>query len=126
MTLKHYKICRLLIIFLLSLSISVSLSLENYYLPLVFIISSFAGMYYCRKHLQTTTIMADERDFKVAGRAARYSINIYGILGSIATFILMAISQKTGPLYILSQYLAYSICFLMLLNAILFRYLSKK
>ena len=126
MTLKQYKICRLTIVVVLSMLISVSLSLENYYLPIIFVLSSLAGMYYCRKHLQVATIMVDERDYQVAGKAARYTIFTYGLLGSVSTFILMAISQKGDVLYVLSQYLAFSVCFLMLLNAFLFRYLSKR
>ena len=108
------------------MSISISISLENYYLPIIFVLSSLAGIYYCRKHLQVATIMVDERDYQVAGKAARYTIFTYGLLGSVSTFILMAISQKGDVLYVLSQYLAFSVCFLMLLNAFLFRYLSKR
>jgi len=126
MKMKQYKACRLGIIILLSASISISITLGNYYLPVVFILSSMAGMYYCRKHLETQEIMADERDYQVAGNSARYTIFIYSLIGAIGTFVLMAISQKEGDLYVLSQYLAFSVCFLMLLNAFLFKYLSKR
>jgi len=126
MTTKQYKICRLVIAVVLSASISISISIENYYLPIIFLFSSFAGMYYCRKQLKTKKVMADERDYQVAGNAARYAIFIYGILGSVSTFVLMAISQREGIIYVLSQYLAFSVCFLLVLNAFLFKYLSKK
>ncbi|MFA5359504.1 MAG: DUF2178 domain-containing protein [Patescibacteria group bacterium] len=126
MTAKQYKVCRLAIIIVLAMSISISISLENYYLPIVFLLSSSAGMYYCRKQLKTEKIMVDERDYQVAGNAARYTIFIYGWIGAILTFILMAISEQESLLYTLSQYLAFSVCFLMLLNAFLFKYLSKR
>jgi uncharacterized membrane protein len=100
--------------------------MNNYYLPIVFTLSAMAGMYYCRKQLKTKAVLADERDYQVAGNAARYSIFIYGWIGAIGTFVLMAISEKQGVLYAISQYLAFSVCFLMLLNAILFKYLSKR
>jgi len=108
------------------MSISISLGLENYYLPIIFMLSGIAGMYYCRKQLKTEKVIADERDYQVAGNAARYTIFIYGWIGAIGTFVLMAISEKEGVLYTLSQYLAFSVCFLMLLNAFLFKYLSKR
>lgn len=126
MTKKQYMICRLAIIVLLSFLISLSISLNNYYLPLVFTATAAAGLHYCRKQLKTGEIIADERDYQVAGKAARYAISIYSLLGVIGVFVLMAISHKNGMLYILSQYLAFSICFLMLLNAFLFKYLNKK
>ncbi len=126
MTLKQYKFWRLAIIILLSFSISISISLENYYLPLIFMLTALAGIYYCRKQVETKNIIADERDYKIAGNAARYTIFIYAWIGAILTFVLMAISGREGILYILSQYFAFSVCFLMLLNAFLFKHLSKK
>jgi uncharacterized membrane protein len=126
MSKKQYTFCRLAIIIILSASISVSITLNNYYLPIIFVLSAMLGMYYCRKSLQTRDVLADERDYQVAGKAARYAITVYAFIGAISTFVLMALSQKQGELYNLSQFLAYSVCFLMLLNAFLFRYLSKR
>lgn len=126
MTTKQYTICRLVITIILVISIIISINLENYYLPIIFLLSSFAGMYYCRKQYNPKKILVDERDYQVAGNVARYTITIYGFLGAIGTFILMAISQKEGNLYAVSQFLAFSVCFLMLLNVFLFKYLNKK
>jgi uncharacterized membrane protein len=126
MTLKQYKKVRLAIIIALSMSISISISLENYYLPIVFVLSAMAGMYYSRKQLKNESVIIDERDYQVAGNAARYSLFIYSWIGAIGTFVLMAISGREGTLYALSQYLAFSVCFLMLLNAFLFKYFIGK
>ncbi|MFH0891423.1 MAG: DUF2178 domain-containing protein [Candidatus Falkowbacteria bacterium] len=126
MTKKHYTGCRLVIIMALSAAIAVSINAANYYLPLIFVITAMAGLHYCRKQLKTDDVMADERDYKIAGDAARYTITIYGGLGAIGTFVFMAVSDKSGWLYDLSQYSAYSVCFLMLLNAFLFKYLSNR
>lgn len=124
MTKKQYLFCRLAVVVVLSFSISTSLSLGNYYLPLVFMLTAMAVLYYCRKQLKTKDILVDERDYQLAGRAARYAIFIYGWLGAIGTFILMALADKQDNLYIISQYLAFSVCFLMLTNALIFHYLS--
>jgi len=126
MTKKQYTICRLAIIILLSFSISISITLNNYYLPIIFVITAMSAMYYCKKQLRVDTVLADERDYQVAGNAARYTIYAYGFIGAFGTFVLMAISNKQGNLYVLSQYLAFSVCFLMLLNSFIFRYLNKK
>lgn len=123
---KQYTICRLAIIIILSFSISTSINLDNYYLPIIFMFSAMAVLYYCRSQLKTTDVLVDERDYKIAGDAARYTIYIYGLIGAIATFVLMALSEKQGNLYIISQFLAFSVCFLMLFNAFLFKYLSKR
>lgn len=125
MSLKNYKFCRLAIIILLSASISVSITLENYWLPIIFVCTAIAGMYYCKKQLKTPNVLVDERDYQTAGKASRYAVYIFSWLGAIGTFILMALSEKNPVLYILSQYLAFSVCFLMLLNAFLFKYFNK-
>lgn len=126
MTLKNYKIFRLIIIVVLSASISISITLNNYYLPIVFVISSWAAMYYCRKQLKTTAVLVDERDYQVAGKASRYTLAIYGWIGAFGTFIFLALSKNNPFFYDLSQYLAYSVCFIMLLNSFLFRYFNKR
>ena len=126
MTKKQYLFCRLAVVIVLSFSISTSLSLGNYYLPLVFMLTAMAVLYYCRKQLKTKDVLVDERDYQIAGRAARYALYIYGWLGAIGTFVLMALSDKRGDLYIVSQYLAFSVCFLMLANVLIFRYLSSR
>jgi uncharacterized membrane protein len=126
MTLKNYKIFRLIIIVILSASISVSITLKNYYLPIIFVVSAWAAMSYCRKQLKTTDVLADERDYQIAGQSARYTIAIYGWIGAFGTFILLALSKNNPYFYDLSQYLAYSVCFIMLLNSFLFKYFSKR
>ena len=126
MSLKKYKICRLAIIVILSISISISLSLENYYLPIIFVLSASFAMYYCRKQLRTEKVMVDERDYQVAGQAARYTLYIFGWLGAISTFVLMALSKNNQSLFDLSQFIAISVCVVLLLNALIFKYLSKK
>jgi uncharacterized membrane protein len=126
MNIKQYKIYRLITLVLLTGLISVSISLGNYYLPIIFVLSAMATMYYCRKSLKTTEVMADERDYKVAGEAARYTISIYTTIGAICIFVLMAISNKEGTIYVISQCLAFSVCFLVLLNVFLFKFLSKR
>jgi len=125
MTKKQYSVFRLIVIMILSASISAAITAENY-LPIVLIVTAMAAMYYGKKRLPKDTVMADERDYKVAGDAARYTIYIYSWIGAIATFILMALSDKTGMLYALSQFFAYTVCFIMLLNAFVFRYLSNR
>lgn len=125
MSLKTYKICRLAIIIVLSASISVSLTLKNYFLPVVFMCTAMAGMYYCKKQLKTSNVLADERDYQTAGKASRYAIYIFSWVAAVGTFVLMALSEKNPALYNLSQYLAFSVCFLMLLNAFLFKYFNK-
>ena len=126
MSKKQYQVCRYVIVILLSALISVAITKEQYYLPIIFVLAAIAAMYYCRRSLKTTDVLADERDYFLAGKAARLSLSIYSLIGTIAIFVLMILSEQRSELFVISQYLAYSICALLLLNAFIFRYLVKK
>jgi uncharacterized membrane protein len=65
----------------LGISISLSITLENYYLPIALVIIGMTAMYYLRKQLKIIEVMADERDYKLSGNAARHTITIYGLIG---------------------------------------------
>jgi uncharacterized membrane protein len=127
MTLKQYNVFRIIIVIALAMSISISITLENYYLPIILMAIALAIIYYLRQQLKAGEVMADERDYKLAGDAARYTITAYGLVGVMGMFVLMALAEnKESLIYALSQYLAFSICFLFLLNAFIFKLLSRK
>jgi uncharacterized membrane protein len=127
MTFKQYNVCRIIIVVALAMSVSISITLENYYPPIILMAIAMAIIYYLRQQLKTREVMADERDYKLAGDAARHTITVYGLIGVASIFILMALAEnKESLIYVLSQYLAFSICFLFLLNAFIFKFLSWK
>ncbi|MDI3496609.1 MAG: putative rane protein [Patescibacteria group bacterium] len=126
MTKKQYQICHFIILILLSAAISISFSLQQYYLPLIFVLSAMAAMSYCRHSLKPTDVLADERDRQLAGMAASLTLNIYSLIGVVLFFVLMMLSEQQSELFAWAQYLAYSICVLLLLNALIFRYLERK
>jgi len=126
MTKNTYTICRLAIVILLSGTISLSINLENYWLPLILTVTAVAALLQCKKEYAKKHVIADERDYKIAGDAARYSIYAFAWIGTIGTFALMAFSHKEGMLYLLSQYFAFSVCGLLLLNSVLFAYLNRR
>jgi len=69
--------------------------------------------------------MEDERDYQIAGKAARIAITIYSITTSIIGATMMALA-KTQPSFIIPSYmLLYSTCALILLYSILFKIFSK-
>jgi len=127
MTFKQYNFYRILVVMTMAISISCAMTMENYYLPIFLMIIGMALMCYLRQRLRKTEVIADERDYKLAGDAARYTILVYGFIGAFTIFILMALSS--GPddsIYQLSHYLAFSICFLFLLNVLIFKIIALK
>lgn len=127
MTKKQYKWARIITIILIAFTISTSLSLNNYIIPILVIFAGMAFMFSIRKKYEKEEgVLADERDYKIAGNAARYTLFVYSIIGVVATMILMVLGKENDTLLTIGYFASYTVCGLMLLNAILFKILSKR
>lgn len=124
MTKKQYLICRLLVSFFTALLVASAVTLGNYIMPLLIIIAGMTILYTCRKKVQD--VLADERDYKIAGQASRYVLNAYCLVGAIITIVVFATSRDNSALMLLANFLAYSICLIMIINSFLFKWLSSR
>ena len=79
MSLKTYSRIRLIFVFVLAVLISVSISLGNFFMPLVAMAIAMLILTGMRRRI--TGVVADERDYKLAGDAARslYATSADGI-----------------------------------------------
>jgi uncharacterized membrane protein len=87
---------------------------------------AFAMMihFYMRGKLKDE-ILADERDYEIGGKSARWAIQIFSIFAVIIMIVLYA-KRDINPSYLpIASTLAYSTCFLMLLYSFIFRYFQK-
>ncbi|MFA5109032.1 MAG: DUF2178 domain-containing protein [Patescibacteria group bacterium] len=124
MTSKQYQGYRIAIVIMLSASISVAISLENYIAP---VIAIAVGLILIRLGRQKVKeVLADERDYYMAGTAARYSISIFSVILVIGMFILMALQDKNPEFANIAMLLAYLTCGLMLLNSVVFHFLKTR
>ena len=124
MTKKTYQIYRLLLLAFVSASISVSLSLHNWYLSVAIIIAAWKLMYILRHRV--SGVLADERDYQLAGRAATLAISIYSGVCAIIGMVLYVAYSDNLLLFSIANFLFYSICFLIILYSILFRIYARK
>lgn len=75
MTAKKYLIIRLAVAAILAGIVSSSILTGNYILPIVAVAAFAAFLYTMKKKVKE--VMIDERDFAIAGDAARYALNLY-------------------------------------------------
>jgi len=123
MTLKQFKIIKLIAVVLLAAVFSQAIIFENYLIPIIVLIISYLVLFYLRSRVKE--IIADERDYLTGGKSALLAIQIYSWFAVIAMFILYA-NRDLNPAYEpVAMTLAYSTCILMLLYAIIFRYYNK-
>jgi len=124
MDLNTYNKTRMVIAVLLGGLVSFSVVSENYIIPIVAAGTAFILLMVLRRRVGE--VINDERDYSIAGNSARWTISIYAILAAIASMVLMAM-RKTDPSFeLLGQSLAYSACFIMLLNSALFYFFARK
>ena len=124
MTLKKYNKYRMVVAMLLAFGVSISVSTGNYLLPLVAMILGWLILYNLRQ--QVDGGIADECDYALAGKSARYTITAVSVLLALGFFVLMHFASDNHELYNLAMLSSYLVCGIMLLNSAIFYYLKLK
>lgn len=121
---KTFLFIRLLTASLLAIIVSIGITLGNYILPLVAMITAIFLLWTTKKKVQA--VLEDELDYKLAGDASRFAVIIYAMLCAILGIYFMA-CRAINPVYeLLGSVLCYSTCFLMILQSMIFKYLKNK
>ena len=123
MTLKKYQRIKLILTFVLAFVFSQAIVLKSYLLPIVFLIASYLLLLLLRR--QVKEIVADERDYATAGKAALLAMQIYSWVAVIGMLIFYACRDINPAYEPIAMVLAFSTCLLMLLYAVIFRYYNK-
>lgn len=124
MTKKTFLIYKIFTAFFLGVIIAASVNYGNWHLPVIATLAGFFLLYALKGRVKE--IMEDERDYKIAGDAARWAITIYIAISVVAGLILYIAGKENPSLFAAGNVLLYSACFLTYLYAILFKIYSKK
>lgn len=124
MTIKQYQGYRMAIVIMLSASISVAISMGNYITPIIAIAAGMILLSLGRQKVKG--VLADERDYNMAGTAARYSITIFSFIMMFGVFGFLAFQDQNPEFANIAALLAYLTCGLMLINAVIFHFLKAK
>jgi uncharacterized membrane protein len=124
MTKKSFSIYRIIIVALLSIIISLSVVYGNWYVPIISLLAAWISIYFLRNKIKE--VVADERDYRVAGKASGLAIKIYTLISVILGMVLYIAERENAVLFAMGSAFLYSACFLMLLYAILFKIYEKK
>jgi len=122
MTTKQFQGIRVAIAMMLAVSVSIAVSLGNYLAPIIAIIAGMIIIHLAKR--QVKDVLADERDYKLAGTSARWSLGIFITIMLIGFFILSALKDKNPEFANIATLLAYLTCGLMLLNSLVFYWLK--
>lgn len=123
MTLKKYQRIKLILTFVLAFVFSQAIILKSYLPPIVLLIAVYLLLLLLRR--QVKEIVADERDYATAGKAALLAMQIYSWVAVIGMLIFYACRDINPAYEPIAMVLAFSTCLLMLLYAVIFRYYNK-
>ncbi len=116
---KTFKIIQIITAMVLGVTVAVSVNLGNYLLATAAILAAFGFLYVLKSKVKE--VLADERDYQIAGKASRMAITIYVVVLTPIGVAMMALSKTHPQFEYTASVLLYSVCGLMLLNAALFK-----
>jgi uncharacterized membrane protein len=124
MTKKSFSIYRIVAVSIVTIIVSISVNYGNWYLPVISVMASWLLLYKLRRKIKE--VIADERDYIVAGKASGLAMNVYLLVSVIIGIILYSIGRENVALFNIATTLLYSACFLMVLYAVLFKIYERK
>ena len=123
MTLKQYTALRIVIAMVLAAFISSSIVRHEYFWPVIALICSMIFLFAVRSRV--AEILADERDHAIGGRAARWAIQLFCLITVLMMFVFLWQGEREPQMTVVAQVLAYAVCTLMLLYALIFKILAR-
>lgn len=120
MTLKEYRKVRWVFVVLTAVIFSQTLYYKNYFIPIAFLIVASLVHLFLRR--QVREVLADERDYVLAGKSALIAIQIYSWIAVIAMFIFYGMRDMNPAYGPIGMTLAFSAMILLLINSVFFRY----
>jgi uncharacterized membrane protein len=117
MTLKTFQTIKLSTVMLIAMIVSASIIQKNAIIPLTAMIVGSLVLIQLRRMVKG--VLADERDYEIAGKAALLSMRIFGWVTAAAMLFFFA-ERGTNPAFEPIAYtLSYSACLLLLLYAVI-------
>ena len=123
MTLKKYQQIKLIIVVAIAIIFSQSIIFQNYLIPIATLVVSSLVLILLRR--QVKEVVADERDYALAGKSANLAIQIYSWIAVIAMFVLYNLKDVNPSYEPIAMTLAFSTCALMFIYSLIFKFQNK-
>ena len=123
MTIKKYQQIKLAITVVIAIIFSQAILYQNYLIPLATLVVASLVLIYLRR--QVKEVIADERDYALAGKSASWAIQIYSWIAVVAMFILYSFKNLNPSYEPVAMTLAFSTCLLMFVYSLIFNFHNK-
>jgi uncharacterized membrane protein len=108
MTFKQFRIVKIVIAAVLAIVVGQAVVAENFLLGGIAVLAAFSLLLILRRHVKE--VLEDERDYKIAGDAARWTITIFGVAGWAVSFLLLSFRDTNPYNATAGSALAYAVC----------------
>lgn len=119
-----FSVYRVVIAIILAMIVSLSVSYGNWYLPIIAFAAAWISLFTLKNRVKE--VIADERDYLIAGKASMMAMKIYIFISVTAGLVLYVLGRGNDVLFISANVLIYSACVLMVLEAFLFKIYERK
>lgn len=123
MTAQRFGLWKVVIAVPLAATVSAFVTAGSYAVPLAAMITAVVVLFLLRRRV--TDVITDERDYRVAGKAARVAMSTFSAVGALVVLVLFAERQTHPEWEPVASALAYAVCGLMLLYSLLFHYYAR-
>ena len=123
MTKKQFKIYRLVIVVILATVLGLAINQDISFIPPLAII--IAALAVNTMYRQVNEVVADERDYKLAGNAARMTLSIGLIVLTVLGGALVAFGNNDPCIDKIGRILLYVVCFLLVFNIFAYLFYQK-
>ena len=123
MTIKKYQQIKLVITAIIAIIFSQAILYQNYLIPLATLVVASLVLIYLRR--QVEEVIADERDYALAGKSASWAIQIYSWITVVTMFVLYAFKNLNPTYEPIAMTLAYSTCLLMVIYSFIYKFQNK-
>ncbi|MEZ7821185.1 MAG: DUF2178 domain-containing protein [Patescibacteria group bacterium] len=128
---KKLFIYRILLVAIFAAIMGISINTKNYILSIIaFITLLLTSIIINTKLKKQPEATADERDWKIGGKSAFWTIRIFSIPAALLGFVFVMMKDEPliqqNHLDIIGQTLSFSVCAILLSYSIIFRILRNK
>ena len=121
---KTFLLIKLVITAVIAAVIAISITIGNWYLPAIVLIAAVILLLVLKRRVKDVT--EDERDRKIAGRAALLAMSTYAIASAVGGTVLVALGYRDALMYAVGSTILYSASALIVLYALLFKIYARK
>ncbi|MCL5666166.1 MAG: DUF2178 domain-containing protein [Patescibacteria group bacterium] len=114
MTYKRFRTIKIITGFIVGVITAQAIIFDNYFLAVVAVFSALAVIGSMKK--KVVEVINDERDYAIAGNAARLSLSLFSLVGALLAFAFMSLRNVNSDFMLIGSTLAYSVCALLIFH----------